>query len=81
MEGSEVKVLENEEGKRTTPSIVGFLADGSRVVGAPARRQAVTNSKNTIYSAKRLIGRRFEDKETQKIKATVPYAEIGRAHV
>lgn len=57
MEGQAAKVLENAEGQRTTPSIVAFTADGSRIVGDPAKRQAVTNPTNTIYASKRLIGR------------------------
>lgn len=57
MEGKTPKVIENAEGQRTTPSIVAFTADGARIVGDPAKRQAVTNSSNTIYAAKRLIGR------------------------
>jgi molecular chaperone DnaK len=66
MEGKSVKVIENSEGSRTTPSVVAFSSDGERLVGAPARRQAVTNAKNTFYATKRLIGRRFDDKEVQK---------------
>ena len=66
MEGKTAKVLENAEGARTTPSVVAFTAEGERLTGMPAKRQAVTNSKNTLYATKRLIGRRFEDKETQK---------------
>jgi len=61
MEGSTPKVLENAEGQRTTPSIVAFTADKQRIVGAPAKRQAVTNPENTVYASKRLIGRRFDD--------------------
>lgn len=61
MEGETPKVIENAEGARTTPSTVAFLNDGSRVVGDPAKRQAVTNSTNTIYAAKRLIGRKYDD--------------------
>eukprot|EP00121_Abeoforma_whisleri_P011563 Awhi_evm1s10668 len=65
MDGKEAKVIENAEGMRTTPSIVGFAKDGERLVGQPAKRQAVTNPANTLYATKRLIGRRFDDKETQ----------------
>ncbi|CAH8821304.1 unnamed protein product [Trichobilharzia szidati] len=66
MEGKQPKVLENSEGSRTTPSVVAFTSDGERLVGAPAKRQAVTNSANTFSATKRLIGRRFEDPEVQK---------------
>jgi len=66
MEGKIPKVLENSEGARTTPSVVAFTTDGERIVGMPARRQAVTNSKNTLYATKRLIGRRFDDAEVKK---------------
>uniref|UniRef100_A0A6G1SNN1 Stress-70 protein, mitochondrial n=1 Tax=Aceria tosichella TaxID=561515 RepID=A0A6G1SNN1_9ACAR len=73
MEGSQAKVIENAEGSRTTPSVVAFTPDGERIVGMPARRQAVTNAKNTFYATKRLIGRKFDDKETQKDMKLVPY--------
>ncbi|CAH8487157.1 unnamed protein product [Dicrocoelium dendriticum] len=66
MEGKQPKILENSEGSRTTPSVVAFTAEGERLVGAPARRQAVTNSANTLSATKRLIGRRFDDPEVQK---------------
>lgn len=66
MEGKTPKVIENAEGARTTPSVVAFSNDGERLVGAPARRQAVTNSTNTLYASKRYIGRRYDDKEVQK---------------
>jgi molecular chaperone DnaK len=66
MEGKTPKVLENSEGARTTPSVVAFTADGERLVGMPARRQAVTNSQNTLYATKRLIGRRYDDSEVKK---------------
>jgi len=66
MEGKTPRVLENSEGTRTTPSVVAFTADGERIVGAPARRQAVTNSENTLYATKRLIGRRYDDPEIKK---------------
>lgn len=65
MEGKTGKILENSEGNRTTPSVVAFSADGERLAGMPAKRQAVTNSANTFYATKRLIGRRFDDKEVQ----------------
>lgn len=66
MEGKTPKVLENSEGARTTPSVVAFTNDNERLVGMPARRQAVTNSKNTLYATKRLIGRRYDDAEVKK---------------
>jgi molecular chaperone DnaK len=66
MEGSSAKVIENAEGMRTTPSVVAFLEDGSRIVGIAAKRQSVTNPSNTFYATKRLIGRRFDDSETQR---------------
>lgn len=66
MEGKQPKVIENSEGSRTTPSIVAFTKEGERLVGMPAKRQAVTNSANTFYATKRLIGRRFEDSEVKK---------------
>ena len=73
MEGKNTKVIENSEGRRTTPSIVGFTKEGEKLVGEPAKRQAVTNAENTIFSVKRLIGRRFDEKETQDSLAKVPY--------
>ncbi|XP_064600400.1 stress-70 protein, mitochondrial-like [Liolophura sinensis] len=73
MEGKTPKVLENSEGARTTPSVVAFTKDGERLVGMPAKRQAVTNSNNTFSATKRLIGRRFDDSEVQKDMKTVPY--------
>jgi molecular chaperone DnaK len=73
MEGKEVHVIENSEGQRTTPSIVAFAANGERLVGQAAKRQAVTNPTNTIYAVKRLIGRRYEDPMVAKDKALVPY--------
>ena len=66
MEGAAPKVIENAEGARTTPSMVAFAKDGERLVGQPAKRQAVTNPENTVYAVKRLIGRRFDDPMTQK---------------
>jgi len=72
MDGKEAKVIENAEGTRTTPSMVAF-ADGERLVGQPAKRQAVTNPANTLYAIKRLVGRRFDDPITKKDKKLVPY--------
>jgi molecular chaperone DnaK len=73
MEGGKPRVIENAEGARTTPSIVAYQEDGEILVGAPAKRQAVTNPKNTLYAVKRLIGRRFEEKEVQKDIGLMPY--------
>jgi molecular chaperone DnaK len=73
LEGGQPKVIENSEGARTTPSIVAYMEDGEILVGAPAKRQAVTNPKNTLYAVKRLIGRRFEEKEVQKDINLMPY--------
>ncbi|MCX7256803.1 MAG: Hsp70 family protein, partial [Polaromonas sp.] len=66
MEGNTPRVIENSEGARTTPSIVAYLEGGDVLVGASAKRQAVTNPKNTLYAVKRLIGRKFGEKEVQK---------------
>src|ERR1700741_383466 len=76
MEGSAPKVIENSEGARTTPSIVAFTADGERLIGQPAKRQAVTNPEFTYFAIKRLIGRRFDDPMTQKDIGMVPYKII-----
>jgi len=73
MDGKNSKVIENSEGSRTTPSIVGFGKDGEKVVGQPAKRQAVTNPENTLYAIKRLIGRSFDDPTVQKDAEMVPY--------
>jgi molecular chaperone DnaK len=73
MEGNQVRVIENAEGARTTPSIIAYMEDGEILVGAPAKRQAVTNPRNTLYAVKRLIGRRFEEKEVQKDIGLMPY--------
>jgi len=73
MEGGKPKVIENSEGTRTTPSIVAFAKDGERLIGQPAKRQAVTNPENTVYAVKRLIGRRFDDPMTKKDMELVPY--------
>ncbi len=73
MEGGKAKVIENSEGARTTPSIVAFTKDGERLIGQPAKRQAVTNPDNTLFAIKRLIGRRFDDPTTKKDMDLVPY--------
>ncbi|MDQ0392540.1 molecular chaperone DnaK [Labrys monachus] len=78
MEGSTARVIENSEGMRTTPSIVAFTDDGERLVGQPAKRQAVTNPERTFFAIKRLIGRTFDDPMTQKDRGLVPY-KITRA--
>jgi len=81
MEGAtNIKVIENSEGARTTPSIVGFLANGEKVVGSPAKRQAVTNPQNTVFGIKRLIGRRYDDPMTEKDKGLVPYKIVSSAN-
>ncbi|AEG31824.1 molecular chaperone DnaK [Thiomicrospira cyclica] len=77
MEGNDVKVIPNAEGARTTPSIVAYANDGEVLVGDSAKRQAVTNPKNTLFAIKRLIGRRFEDKEVKKDIGMVPYAIVA----
>ncbi|MCO5793748.1 MAG: molecular chaperone DnaK [Blastomonas sp.] len=74
MDGDKPKVIENSEGARTTPSIVAFTKDGERLVGQPAKRQAVTNPENTVFAVKRLIGRRFDDPLTKKDMELVPYS-------
>ena len=76
MEGKQVKVIENSEGARTTPSVVAYVDDNEILVGAPAKRQSVTNPKNTLFAVKRLIGRRFEEKEVQKDIGLMPYRII-----
>jgi len=80
IEGTTPKVLENSEGVRTTPSVVAYLPNGERLVGETAKRQAVTNSANTIYAVKRLIGRRYDDEETQKDQTMVPYKIVKAAN-
>ena len=77
MEGRNPKVIENAEGVRTTPSIVAFNADGERLVGLPAKRQAVTNPENTFFAIKRLIGRRYDDPMVEKDKKLVPYQIVN----
>ena len=85
MEGGKPKVIENSEGTRTTPSVVGYQDNGESLVGAPAKRQAVTNPKDTVYAVKRLIGRKFEEDEVQKDIKLMPYtiskADSGDAWV
>jgi len=76
IEGGQPKVIENSEGARTTPSIVAYMEDGEILVGAPAKRQAVTNPRNTLYAVKRLIGRKFEEKEVQKDIGLMPYSIV-----
>ncbi|GLC91673.1 chaperone protein DnaK [Cupriavidus sp. TA19] len=76
MEGNTPKVIENSEGARTTPSIIAYMEDGEILVGAPAKRQAVTNPRNTLYAVKRLIGRKFEEKEVQKDIGLMPYSIV-----
>jgi molecular chaperone DnaK len=76
LEGGQPKVIENSEGTRTTPSIIAYMEDGEILVGAPAKRQAVTNPRNTLYAVKRLIGRKFDEKEVQKDINLMPYAIV-----
>jgi molecular chaperone DnaK len=76
MEGGQPKVIENAEGARTTPSIIAYMEDGEILVGAPAKRQAVTNPKNTLYAVKRLIGRKFAEKEVQKDIDLMPWSIV-----
>src|SRR4026207_2492567 len=78
MEGGKPKVIENSEGARTTPSVVASAEAGEALGGGPAKRQAVTNAKNTVFAVKRLIGRRFEEKEVQKDIGLMPY-KIAKA--
>ena len=76
MDGSDVKVIENSEGARTTPSVVAFTEDGERLVGQSAKRQAITNPSNTFSAIKRLIGRPFSDPMTKKDMELVPYTIV-----
>ncbi|OZI24629.1 molecular chaperone DnaK [Bordetella genomosp. 7] len=76
MDGGQVKIIENAEGARTTPSLVAYMDDGEILVGAPAKRQAVTNPKNTLYAVKRLIGRKFDEKAVQKDIDLMPYSIV-----
>ncbi len=73
MDGKEPRVIENAEGARTTPSMIAFTKDGERLVGQPAKRQAVTNPENTLYGIKRLIGRSFDDPQLEDMKKTAPF--------
>lgn len=75
-DGNQVKIIENAEGTRTTPSIVAYMEDGETLVGAPAKRQAVTNPQNTLYAVKRLIGRKYDEKAVQKDIELMPYKII-----
>src|SRR6185369_8076537 len=77
MEGNEVKVIANAEGNRLTPSVVAFTDKGERLVGDPARRQAITNPRRTVYSIKRFMGRRWEEVENETKR--VPYKVVGSA--
>jgi molecular chaperone DnaK len=77
MDGTQARVLENSEGDRTTPSIIAYAADGEILVGQPAKRQAITNPKNTFFAIKRLIGRRFQDEEVQRDKGIMPYSIVS----
>ncbi|MBL4588422.1 Hsp70 family protein, partial [Candidatus Babeliales bacterium] len=76
MEGGQAKVIPNQEGNQTTPSIVAFTKDGSRLAGTIAKRQAITNPENTIYSAKRFIGRKFADLAPEHLKS-IPYKVVA----
>ena len=76
MDGKDPRVVENAEGARTTPSMIGFAKDGERLVGQPAKRQAVTNPENTLYGIKRLLGRRFNDPQVQKMREHAPFKII-----
>src|SRR6516164_6550026 len=76
MEGKDVRVIENSEGARTTPSMVAFSDSGERLVGQSAKRQAVTNPTNTLFAVKRLIGRRYDDPTVTKDKHLVPFTIV-----
>jgi molecular chaperone DnaK len=80
MEGKTPRVLENSEGSRTTPSVVAFTKDGERLVGIPAKRQAVVNPENTLFATKRLIGRKFSDPEVQKDIQEVPFKIVQHSN-
>ena len=85
MDGKEARIIENAEGARTTPSMIAFTKDGERLVGQPAKRQAVTNPENTLFAIKRLIGRPFKDKQVQEMAKNAPFniieGENGDAYV
>src|SRR5271170_4938508 len=80
MEGKNPKVIENSEGRNTTPSIVAFTDEGERLVGQSAKRQAVTNPERTIFAVKRLMGRRYDDPMVEKDKGLVPYKIVKAAN-
>src|SRR3954471_3247511 len=77
MDGDTPVVIANAEGSRTTPSVIGFAQSGERLVGQAARRQAMTNAENTVYAAKWLMGRKFEDAEVQRHVLTCPYEVVA----
>src|SRR5262245_13511990 len=85
MEGKQVVVIANSEGARTTPSVVAFAEGGERLVGQIAKRQAVTNPENTVHAVKRMMGRKFDDQQMERLVLTSPYeivtASNGDAHV
>lgn len=80
MEGQTARVIENSEGGRTTPSVVAFTKDGERLVGVPAKRQAIVNPEATLFATKRLIGRKFQDKEVQKDLNNVPFKIVPHSN-
>src|SRR3712207_1579293 len=80
LEGGAVQIVPNKEGGRTTPTVVGFTDKGERLVGQIAKRQAVTNSANTVYAVKRLIGRKFTDSEAQRARETVPFEIVDSSN-
>src|SRR3712207_21395 len=85
LEGGAIQIIPNKEGGRTTPSVVGFTEKGERLVGQIAKRQAVTNAQNTVHAVKRLIGRKYEAPEVEKMRGSAPFeiaeAANGDAHV
>src|SRR4026208_1354598 len=80
LEGGMVQIIPNKEGGRTTPSVVGFTEKGERLAGQSAQRQAVTNPTNTLHAVKRLIGRKFDSAEVQKMRETVPFEIVESAN-